>query len=210
MNREAERSLSMSSAGLADTVIAGDGLRSGPIQTRLSGMTTIARRLSLGPILAVMLVLSLVTFAVPVKAASDTNQAGTGVEVASFVRLTGVPAIIDLGDQAPGGIGQAPSFTATVVTNSSSGYVLSSVTSDLAGPTESVSAQLMYYDVSTQGSAEAGGGNVASASTQLVLGRSDTHSSVDGDHYVIVPQILVPFVPSATYDGSASFMASSL
>jgi hypothetical protein len=146
---------------------------------------------------------------------STPSTSTTTVLVGASITLTGIPAAIDFGSGVPGDTKTATFFTATVATNNLTGYSVNVTTTAMAGAAPSnantIAASAINYAVSNASAvtmvAVGGAGN---STTGTVLVTKVTASVSGGDTLRVTPSLAIPFVSSDTYNGTATFVASTL
>lgn len=155
-----------------------------------------------------------VSFGSPALAVSDTKGATTTVVVASSIKLTGIPASIDFGSGVPDDVKAAPTFTAKVKTNNRLGYTLRVTTTALSGATagnnDTIGPGNINYVVTTSVPGALTPGGPGNATTGTLLASKPSDSSGNGDDFNVTASLTIPFVNSDTYNGTASFVASTL
>jgi hypothetical protein len=146
---------------------------------------------------------------------STPSTPTTTVLVGASITLTGVPAALDYGSGVPGDVKTLSFFTATVTTNNLTGYSVKVTTTAMAGATSgntnTIAASAINYAVSNASAllmVPVGGAGNSTVGTVLVT--KPLASVGGGDTFRVTPSLTIPFVNSDTYNGTATFVASTL
>ena len=129
-------------------------------------------------------------------------QSGIKVVIDPSISIT-APALLDFGHGVPYAVLHAADNDGlTVTSNNQGGYIVTLIVSNMVGDGAHVEIiPNTDFSIAMPGETLDVAGNGVISTTQ--------RSNTDGDHYSLTSEMNVPFVESATYTGTADFVAQT-